>query len=717
MREAAEESASSSTQSLEPPLKPQGSDADQDIADGFQSFSHLLDTRVLRALASLGFVTPTLVQQKAIPLALSGKDILARARTGSGKTLAYGLTVLQKAIQAKAALSRSDPAYQATRALILVPTRELSEQVTAQIGALLEFCRDQISIANIARDASSQVQKLLLSEKPDIVVSTPSRALTYLQSKSLNLSETLESLVIDEADLILSYGHDDDVRALLGGGFLPKVFQSFLMSATMTADVQKLKGLVMRNPAILRLEEDASTASNLSQYVVRVSEEDKFLLVYVILKLRLIRGKCILFVNDVDRCYRLKLFMEQFGLKACVLNAELPINSRFHIVQEFNKGVYDYIIATDESSIKTAEKDDGQEEEEEEEEEEEKEKEEDDGQDEKAADKVAEAEKEDSQGSEAEDGDASKKKKRKRKDSDDTGKEKRRRNGSARRKSSSSAEYGVSRGIDFVAVSCVINFDLPTSSRSYIHRVGRTARAGNTGTALSFVVPRKEWGKKKVISCPTAEGDEEVWKRIEDSQRNAGGVKVWKYDAKQVEGFRYRMEDALRSVTRAGIREARIKEIKQEILNSEKLKAHFEDNPTDLEYLRHDKALHPSRVQSHMKHIPTYLRPRISSIKSNRNPNHNSNNNNMQEEDQGSQAEGGKSDVPRDDTGRPLGYIGLKNQKSNGSNSKLGGRIGARLGPGGGRGGARGRGNGRGGRGGGSSGGRKKSDPLRKFGK
>lgn len=139
----------------------------------------------------------------------------------------------------------------------------------------------------------------------------------------------MECLAIDEADLILSYGHDDDVRALLGGGYLPKVFQSFLMSATMTSDVETLKDLVMRSPAILRLEEDSSASANLVQYVVHTSEEDKFLLAYVILKLRLIRGKCILFVNDIDRCYRLKLFLEQFMLRCCVLNSELPINSRW----------------------------------------------------------------------------------------------------------------------------------------------------------------------------------------------------------------------------------------------------------------------------------------------------------------------------------------------------------------------------------------------------
>ena len=121
--------------------------------------------------------------------------------------------------------------------------------------------------------------------------------------------------------------------------------------------------------AVLRLEEDEDDAANLSQYVVQsvtrtisfvfslmrprsCSEVDKFLLTYVMLKLKLIKGKCILFVNDVDRCYRLKLFLEQFSIKSCVLNSELPLNSRYHVVQEFNKGVYDYIIASDENSGK-----------------------------------------------------------------------------------------------------------------------------------------------------------------------------------------------------------------------------------------------------------------------------------------------------------------------------------------------------------------------------
>ena len=135
-------------------------------------------------------------------------------------------------------------------------------------------------------------------------------------------------------------------------------------------------------------------------------------------------------------------------------------------------------------------------------------------------------------------------------------------------------EYGVTRGVDFVDVACVLNFDLPTSSRSYTHRVGRTARAGRTGMSLSYVVPRVQWGKNKIVGCvPSAERDEIVFGKIEKAQAARGSkINEYNFDMKQVEAFRYRMEDALRSVTRSAIKEARIKELKNEILNSDKLK-------------------------------------------------------------------------------------------------------------------------------------------------
>lgn len=141
-------------------------------------------------------------------------------------------------------------------------------------------------------------------------------------------------------------------------------------------------------------------------------------------------------------------------------------------------------------------------------------------------------------------------------------------------RSQSDKEYGVVRGVDFIDVACVLNFDLPTSSRAYTHRVGRTARAGRTGMALSFVVPEAEWGKNKVVGClPSARRDEVRFTRIEHQQAARGSkINEYNFDMKQVEAFRYRMQDALRAVTRTAVREARVKELKSEILNSEKLK-------------------------------------------------------------------------------------------------------------------------------------------------
>lgn len=139
-------------------------------------------------------------------------------------------------------------------------------------------------------------------------------------------------------------------------------------------------------------------------------------------------------------------------------------------------------------------------------------------------------------------------------------------------------EYGVARGIDFKNVACVINFDLPTSSKSYEHRIGRTARAGNTGMALSFVIPKDKFRGHKPTSFPQCENDEEVLAKISKSQQKKGREVVpYNFDMKRLDGFRYRLADALRAVTKIAIRQARTEELRQELMKSEKLKRHFEE--------------------------------------------------------------------------------------------------------------------------------------------
>ena len=521
----------------------------------FDSFG--LDPRLIQAIAKSEYSQPTAVQAQAIPLALEGKDVLAKSKTGSGKTAAYVLPTLHSILRQKS----STPDLKVTSALVLVPTRELADQVHKAFITFAAFCSKDVRSLNLTQRASDAVLNAALQDAPDIIVTTPGRITQYLSSGTISL-EHIQHLVIDEADVVLSYGYEDDINAIATA--LPRGVQTFLVSATLTSEVEELKSLFCRDAAVVKIDEAEEKGEGVTQYVVRCSENDKFLLIYVLFKLRLVKGKCLVFVADVDRSYRLKLYLEQFGIKSCVLNAELPVNSRLHVVEEFNKGLYDILIAADDQEVlggvmkrrKSRPKDE-----------------------EEANDLT---------------------------DEDDEG-----RPAKKAKVSKNEKDFGVSRGIDFQNVSCVINFDLPTNSKSYTHRIGRTARAGKAGMALSFAIPSEMFGKHRPTSIRSAKHDERVLEKIVARQEKKGNeVKPYHFDMAQVDAFRYRMSDALRAVTGVAVHETRAREIKQELIKSEKLRKHFEENPGDLRHLRHDGE-HAAivRHQAHLKHVPDYLMP------------------------------------------------------------------------------------------------------------
>ena len=364
-----------------------------------------------------------------------------------------------------------------------------------------------------------------------------------------------------------------------------------LMSATVSEDVEKLTKLILHSPVTLNLlqpsalcgsDGDARGADGSASQIGAsdtiehfsydcLKPDDHLLVAMSLLKLSLVKKKCLIFVNTVDRGYQLKLFLESFGVKSAVLNAELPINSRSHILQSFNKGLFDYLIATDD----------------------------------------VHAQAHDSSGN------VSKKRK---KDAKILGKDGRRGAGEAAKKRKDE-EFGVTRGIDFQGVRTVINYDLPSTVQGYVHRVGRTGRAGQSGVAITFFTPKDQpfrdelykalVGKQGTISVQEEEEEEEEDGIEEDARKgsNSGPLRTFgRLPRNQVEALRYRGEDIARSITKKVIREARAKELKLELLNSDALKDYFEEHAAEKQLLRHDKPLHKIVQAPHLKHVPAYLK-------------------------------------------------------------------------------------------------------------
>lgn len=503
-----------------------------------KSFEELgLDPRLVRALMKKGIDKPTPIQQVAIPLILEGKDVVARAKTGSGKTFAYLLPLLQKLFADSGSKNKLAPS-----AFILVPTRELCQQVYTEVSFLIELCRVQLKVVQLASSMHASDMRTALAGPPDILVSTPSCIPKCLSAGALqpsSISSSLEMLVLDEADLLLSYGYEDDIKAFTA--HVPRRCQCLLMSAVSSDDVEKLKKLILHNPFILTLPEvgdikDEVIPKNVQQFWIKCSWRDKLLHILALLKLELVQKKVLVFTNTIDMGYRVKLFLEKFGIRSAVLNAELPQNSRLHILEEFNAGLFDYLIATDDSQTKAKEE--------------------------------ANVE-----------SNAEPRKSRK------------------HAKPKLDAEFGVVRGIDFKNVHTVINFELPQTTAGYVNRIGRTGRAHNTGASISLVSPDEMETFEEIKSFV---GDEE--------NKDSNLITPFSLLTKNaVESLRYRAEDVAKSVTKIAIRESRAQDLRNEILNSEKLKAHFEVNPRDLDLLKHDKVLSKKPPAPHLRDVPDYL--------------------------------------------------------------------------------------------------------------
>ena len=340
---------------------------------------------LLDALDIMNFVECTPIQERAIPLVLEGRDILASAQTGTGKTAAYLLPVLEL-------LSRGGSPENKVNALVLVPTRELAQQVD-QLLAGFAYYQDTTWIAIYGGNdgvAFAQQQRAL-EQGGDIAIATPGRLLSLLRHCKVDLSK-VDFLILDEADRMLDIGFYDDIMEIIS--YLPKERQTLMFSATFPTDVEKLARQVLRNPAEVKIAV-SKPAEGITQSVYILHEEQKLVLVMDMFA-KQERGKGIIFASSKEKVRDLYHALRRSGLKVAQIHSDLENAERTQTLLDFKNNKIQLLVATD----------------------------------------------------------------------------------------------VVSRGIDIDDIEFVVNYDVPAQPEDYVHRIGRTARAGARGEGITFVTPK-----------------------------------------------------------------------------------------------------------------------------------------------------------------------------------------------------------------------------------
>ncbi|WP_415229015.1 DEAD/DEAH box helicase [Psychromonas sp.] len=345
---------------------------------------------LLTRLTELEYQQPTPIQAQAIPSVLAGRDLIAGANTGSGKTAAFALPLLQQLGQQlpiNKTLSRKSSEGNYVTALILVPTRELAKQVADSIKSYAVHFNGAIKTQAVFGGVSANTQMLALRGGTDILVATPGRLLDLISSNAIKL-DRVKTLVLDEADRMLSLGFTDELSALLE--LLPKQKQILLFSATFPEQVQALTRELLNNPVEIQLQ--SSDASTLVQRVFTVNKGQKTALLAHLIKQHQWQ-QALIFVNAKNSCNHLAEKLSKRGISAEVFHGDKGQGARSRVLEAFKAGEIDVLIATDIAA----------------------------------------------------------------------------------------------RGLDIEKLPVVINFDLPRSPSDYMHRIGRSGRAGEVGLALSII--------------------------------------------------------------------------------------------------------------------------------------------------------------------------------------------------------------------------------------
>ena len=341
-----------------------------------------LNKPILRAIAEKGYDNPTLVQERAIPRILDKEDVIVSAHTGTGKTAAFALPILQLLFDKQDASKRGKK----TRALIVSPTRELAIQIEENFKIYSTYTNLRTTV--VFGGTSIEPQREMLEKGVDILIATPGRLLDLHKQEIVNL-DFIETLVLDEADLMLDMGFIDDVKKI--ERLCPEDKQVLLFSATMPFKVKDLAASILKEPEFIEVSPTSSVAKNVGQVLYYTPKPKKMELCLHLLR-NTIKGNIIIFRRTKFGVAKLEKTLKRNGYKVDSIHGDKPQNERQVAMNKFKKGEVNILIATDVAA----------------------------------------------------------------------------------------------RGIDIKDLDSVVNFDLPNVPETYVHRIGRTGRAGEIGIAYSF---------------------------------------------------------------------------------------------------------------------------------------------------------------------------------------------------------------------------------------
>ena len=392
-----------------------------------------LDPKLLRAVADQGYTSMTPIQAKAIPVVLAGRDVMGAAQTGTGKTAAFSLPLLQKMLRHENA--SMSPARHPVRALVLAPTRELADQVAANVLAYAKHTRLRSTVVFGGIDMKPQTAQLKAGV--EVLVATPGRLLDHIEAKNCVLNQ-VEYVVLDEADRMLDIGFLPDLQRILA--YLPKQRQTLLFSATFSPEIRRLAQSYLQDPVTVEVARPNATASTVEQHFYSVADDDKRRAVRQILREREL-AQALVFVNSKLGCARLARAFERDGLRTNALHGDKSQDERLKALDAFKRAEVDVLVATDVAA----------------------------------------------------------------------------------------------RGLDIADLPAVFNFDVPFNAEDYVHRIGRTGRAGASGLAITLVarddlrgVAEIEKLIKRQIEQVVIEGYEpepSFYGAIEKGRRGRGGRK------------------------------------------------------------------------------------------------------------------------------------------------------------------------------------------------